>query len=73
MADALCRFPEKKKMKTEVTQEAWKAAPPVAVTGWAWVHGLTLSDAVAIATLAYIGLQAVYLLWKWIKEIRRGK
>ena len=60
-------------MKQDIAQEAAKAAPPVAVTGWAWVHGLTISDAVALATLAYIALQAGYLVWKWVREIRRGR
>ena len=58
-------------MKAEVVHESLKATPPVAVTGWAWMNGLTLSDAVALATLAYIALQAGYLVWKWVKEWRK--
>ena len=60
-------------MKQDIAQEAAKAAPPVAVTAWAWVNGLTISDAVGIATLAYIGLQSIYLLWKWFREWKRGR
>ena len=60
-------------MKQDIAQEAAKAAPPVAVTGWAWFNGLTISDFVALATLAYIGLQSLYLMWKWFREWKRGR
>ena len=60
-------------MRSAVAQESLKAAPPVAVTSWAWMSGLTLTDLVALATLSYIGLQAIYLLWKWWREIKRGR
>ena len=60
-------------MRQELAQEAMKATPPVAVTGWAWLHGLTISDFVGYATLAYIGLQAAYLVWKWWKEANRRR
>jgi hypothetical protein len=59
-------------VKQDIAQEAAKAAPPVAVTGWAWMNGLTLNEMVALATLGYIGLQALYLLWKWFREWKRG-
>lgn len=58
-------------MKSELAQEATKGAPPVIVAGSAWFFGLTLHDWVAIATLAYLGLQGGYLLWKWYREWRR--
>lgn len=60
-------------VKQEIVQEAVKAVPPVTVTGVAWVQGLTISDLVGYATLAYIVLQAAYLLWRWVRQIRRGK
>jgi hypothetical protein len=60
-------------VKHEIAQEIAKAAPPVTVTSWAWFHGLTISDLVGWATLAYIALQSAYLLWRWIRQIRRGK
>ena len=59
-------------MRSEVAQESLKAAPPVLVTSWAWMHGLTLNEVVALATLGYIGLQALYLLWKWYREWKRS-
>lgn len=60
-------------MRAEIAQESLKASPPVTITAWAWMNGLTLNEVVALATLAYIVLQAGYLIWKWVKEIRRGK
>ena len=60
-------------MKAEVVQEGLKASPPVTVTAWAWMNGLTLNEVVAVATLIYIVLQAGYLIWKWVREIRRGR
>jgi len=40
-----------------------------AITG-ATIYGITLNEMVAILTMAYILLQAAYLIWKWIKEAR---
>lgn len=60
-------------MKVEIAQETLKASPPVTVTAWAWINGLTLDKWVALATLTYIVLQAIYLLWKWVREIKSGK
>lgn len=57
-------------MKSAIAGEGLKAAPPVTVTAWAWMSGLTLNEIVALATLAYIALQIGYLVWKWIREIR---
>lgn len=47
------------------TREAAFAIPPV--TAWA----LTLNDIVAFASLAYIALQAAYLIWRWMRERNR--
>lgn len=60
-------------MKGELAQESVKSAPPVAITGWAWMNGLSLNEVVALATLGYIALQAGYLVWKWYREWKRGK
>jgi hypothetical protein len=60
-------------VKQVIVQETAKAAPPVMVTAWAWTHGLTLTDLVALATLAYIALQAGYLIWKWWREFNRRR
>lgn len=58
-------------MKYAIAAEAAKAAPPVAVAGSVLIFGLTVNDAVQYATLAYLALQAMYLLWKWRREARR--
>lgn len=60
-------------MKQDLAQEAMKATPPVTVTGVAWLQGMTISDAVGYATLAYIAIQACYLLWKWYREAKGRK
>jgi len=49
--------------------EAAKAAPAVA---GATAAGITLNQWVAIATVVYIALQAMYLLRKWWREERAG-
>lgn len=53
-------------MREDVVVATAKASPPVA----AMLFGLTLNDLVALATLAYLGLQALYLVWKWLRERR---
>jgi hypothetical protein len=60
-------------MRSEIAQEGLKSAPPVVVTSVAWMSGLTLTDIVALATLAYIALQAGYLIWKWWREFNRRR
>lgn len=60
-------------MKTAIAGEAVKSSPAVAVTGIAWMNGLTINEIVGIATLAYIALQALYLAWKWHREWKRSR
>lgn len=60
-------------MKGDIAQEGLKAAPPVAVSASVWMGGLTLNEVVLLATLGYIGLQAAYLIWKWVREWRRSR
>lgn len=57
----------KQKMKFEVQGETLKAVPAVAGTVYS---SFTLNECVAVATLLYIALQAVYLIWKWRKEAK---
>jgi hypothetical protein len=45
---------------------AIKSAPPVTVAA------MTLNQWVAVATIAYIALQACYLVWKWRRDSRRA-
>lgn len=58
-------------MRVAIADQGLKAVPPVTVTVLAWVHNMTLPDAVALATLIYIVLQAGYLVWRWIREARK--
>jgi len=56
---------ERHTMKVEAQLESLKAAPAVAGTIFS---AITLNEAVAIATLIYVVVQTLYLLWKWHKE-----
>lgn len=52
-----------------VGSEAVKAAPSAAVVT-ASIVGLSWQDWASIAAIAFIGLQALYLLWKWHRDWR---
>lgn len=54
-------------MIQEFKIEASKAIPAV---GGSIFSAVTLNEAVAMATLIYIGLQGAYLIWKWRREAR---
>jgi membrane protein implicated in regulation of membrane protease activity len=54
-------------MNKEALAETLKAVPPAAVAA------LTLNEWVALATFAYIVVQAAYLLRKWWREERGDK
>lgn len=51
---------------------AAKAAPPVAVVG-AHAAGITVPEAIQIATLVYVVLMIVHKVWHMWKEWRTGK
>lgn len=51
--------------KVDIVTEATKSAPPVMVTAASGLMGFTLHEWMAIATIAYIVLQAGWLVWKW--------
>lgn len=54
--------PSRNPMKEELAAAAAKTAPPAAVAGSHALFGMPLSEWVAVATLIYIGLQAVVLI-----------
>ena len=56
----------------DLTSAAAKSAPPIAVLA-ADTAGLTLEQWVFIATLIYLALQSGYLLWKWVRDIRKAR
>ena len=45
--------------------EALKSAPPVAITGAAWIGGLTINELVGIVTLVYLAAQIGLLVPKY--------
>lgn len=59
-------------MKTEIATQGLKATPPATVVTVTWMNGLSLNEIVAFATLVYISLQIGYLIWKWVREYRKG-
>lgn len=57
-------------MREHITVESIKATPPVAIAAGSTLADISLNQWVAVATIAYIALQAGYLLWKWYKEYK---
>jgi hypothetical protein len=55
---------------SDIKIESVKSAPPLIVTASSSVGDVTLNQYVAIATLAYIALQAAWLIWKWYRAAR---
>lgn len=58
-------------MKQEISAEAVKAAPPLAVAGAVKVLGMTMNDWVLALTLVYLILQMAWLIFKWWAAIRQ--
>ena len=46
----------------DVIASAAKSSPPVGANLWLWLSGHDINWWVAVATIAYIGLQAYYLV-----------
>jgi len=57
-------------MKEDIQHRTIEAIPAVVGTA---LSIITLNQVVALATIAYILLQAAYLIWKWCKEAKDGK
>lgn len=57
--------------RSDLVNAAWQAAPGAAAAGGARVAGLPLSDWLVLASLAFVALQAGYLIWKWRRDARR--
>jgi len=60
------------KMQVDVATEAAKATPPTAVAAVEAVARDGIGP-VGWATIAYIALQAAYLIWKWRRDINRER
>ena len=55
----------------DLMSAAYQSAPGAAAAGGARVMGLPLSDWLVLASLAFVALQAAYLVWKWRRDARR--
>jgi hypothetical protein len=56
-------------MKHETSSQIVQAIPSVSVIG-ATILGLSLPDWAALFAIAFVVLQAGYLVWKWIREAK---
>lgn len=54
----------------DVTVEAVKLSPPVAVVGTSIAQGWTINNAVGALTILYLLLQIGWLLWRWRRAAR---
>lgn len=58
--------------KQDIVGAVWSATPGAAATGVFKVWGLPLSEWLVVASLAFIALQAGYLVWKWRSDYERA-
>lgn len=56
-------------LKQQVASSAAHATPAVTLVG-TYFAGLSLPEWAAIAGIAFVGLQAVHLLWRWRSEVK---
>jgi membrane protein implicated in regulation of membrane protease activity len=57
-------------MKEQVLLGAERSVPAAALVG-AQLYGLSLPEWAAIAGIAFIALQAAYLVWQWVAQVKR--
>lgn len=57
-------------MRSEVTTEAAKSAPPALVTIWGWLNDWTINATLTKVTILYVCIQTAYLIWKWYREYK---
>lgn len=58
-------------VKEEAASQAVKAIPAFTAAASTMVFGLTINEVLAVCSIAFIGLQAAYLIWKWRREAKR--
>lgn len=56
----------------DTASAALQSAPSLSML-LAWLVGLPVQTWLAITSIAFIGLQAAYLIWKWRREARKGR
>lgn len=54
--------------KQDLVSAAWSASPGAAAMSVSKVWGLPLSEWLVVASIAFIALQALYLIWKWRRD-----
>lgn len=59
-------------MNADLAEAGIKSAPPLAISAAITVGGVTLQEWVLLATLIYTVMQAVALIFKFIRFIRKG-
>lgn len=59
--------------KNDLGTAAYHAAPSAAAAGGAGAAGWPLSDWLVLASIAFVFLQAAYLVWKWRRDARRDQ
>lgn len=57
--------------KQDIAVAVVQTTPGAASAGAARLGGLPLSDWAVIATIAFVVLQAAYLIWKWRRDYKR--
>lgn len=67
---ALVMSPE---TKHEIAVQAVVGTPSAAAVLWTKIMGLSIDNWLGLAGIAFIGLQALYLLWRWWRDIKRAR
>ena len=57
--------------KHDIANAAYQAAPGAGAAAGSRALGLPLSDWLVLASIAFVALQAGYLVWKWRRDSRR--
>lgn len=57
--------------KHDLASAVYQSTPGAVAAGGARMAGLPLSDWLVVASIAFVLLQAGYLVWKWRRDARR--
>lgn len=56
--------------KQDLATAAFQATPGAVTAGGFRLASLPLSDWLVLASIAFVGLQAAYLVWKWRRDYK---
>lgn len=59
--------------KQDIASAAYHATPGAITAGGFRLAGLPLSDWLVLASIAFVALQASYLIWKWRRDYLRAQ